>query len=69
MEMQCVEFVDGGDQRFGKDGWGIVERGWGRAGDRVKRVELAAGGGNISFVRKVKAQRAFQRVAEVKHET
>lgn len=44
-------------------------RGWGRAGDGVKRLELAVDSGNISFVRKVKAQRAFQRVAEVKHET
>lgn len=41
----------------------------GEGGDGVKRLELAADSGNISFVHKVKAQRAFQRVAEVKHET
>ena len=44
-------------------------RGWGRAGDAVKRLELAADSANISFVHQVKAQRAFQRVAEVKHDT
>lgn len=41
----------------------------GEGGDGVKLLELAADSGNISFVHKVKAQRAFQRVAEVKHET